>query len=358
MKKISPKYKRRLLRLARYRLNEKLKRGLDKYLPKGRRFVSPGDYILAPENISIAGEDGVQLLKLIYAVSNAVLEKKLNVTISFKNTREFSASGAIILLSELDRIISSSNLAKPLTIQNPIYRKPREVMKQLGFHELTGDVCNIIPEREDVVYWKATKGGSQSGELYGELVEAIAERANKEAAKHIEVNRLWRSVNEAIANSIDHAYKKPRKDGFNGLPRTKWWMLSQIKDGYFTMAVCDLGCGYKNTINETLPEGWIAKFRSTVLGHNEDSLAIETAMEYGRSGTHQGHRGKGSRDVLSLLEKHGSGELIVLSNSGLMKYEYEKGIEKTKKSSSLKIPIGGTVVWWKLPLREVGSEAN
>ncbi|MFL6673757.1 MAG: hypothetical protein ACJ8LG_10750 [Massilia sp.] len=201
-----------------------------------------------------------------------------------------------------------------------------------------------------MVYWKATKGGTQSGGTYGSLVEAIAERANRDHAKQLEVSGLWRSVNEAIANSIDHAYKKPRRDGFAGLHDTKWWMFSQIKDGIFTLAVCDLGCGYRQTINETIPEKFISKIASSFRGANRDALAIDTAMEFGRSGTHESHRGKGSRDVLSLLKKHGDGELVVVSNTGWMRYAYENQEEVMRSSDDVGTDIGGTIVWWKLPL--------
>jgi hypothetical protein len=172
------------------------------------------------------------------------------------------------------------------------------------------------------------------------------------------VSGLWRSANEAIANSIDHAYKKPRHDEFHGLPNTKWWMFSQIKDGVFTLAVCDLGCGYRKTINETIPEQFIARIASSFLGTNRDALAIDTAMEYGRSGTNQGHRGKGSRDVLSLLQKHGDGELVVLSNTGWMRYEYKSKREQQRSNGTVGIDIGGTILWWKLPLKESTHESD
>ena len=135
-------------------------------------------------------------------------------------------------------------------------------------------------------------------------------------------------------------------------------MFSQIKDGVFTLAVCDLGCGYKQTINETIPERFIANFASSFIGTNRDALAIHTAMEYGRSGTSQGNRGKGSRDVLSLLEKHGDGELVVLSNTGWMRYEYMNKKEINRHDGGLGIDIGGTIVWWKLPLKELNNVEN
>lgn len=346
----------RQARLTRYRFEERLKRKSKCHTPSENKYVRPGEVIRAPKAFNLSRGSGLEVGKFLRAIAHAVLINKQPVRLDFKNTEQFYVPGTIILFAELDRIISTSTLAKPISIINPFRRRPREVLKQIGIHALTRDRCDTIPEREDVVYWKATKGNTQSGDSYGSLVEAIAERANRDHAKQLEVSGLWRSVNEAIANSIDHAYKSPRHDKFNGLDHTKWWMFSQIKDGIFTLAVCDLGCGYLKTINETIPEQFIATFAKTFLGSNRDSLAIDTAMEYGRSGTNQGNRGKGSRDVLSLLQKHGDGELVVLSNSGWMRYEYKNKLERSRTNGTIGIDIGGTIVWWKLPLKELDDE--
>lgn len=348
----------RQARLARYRFDERLKRKGKYRISPENRYVFPGEKIKAPRSFNLIRGAGLEVGKFLRAVAHAVLIDKQQVKLDFKDTEHFHVPGTILLFSELDRIISTSELPKPISIIDPFRRRPREVLKQIGIHGLTGDRCDIIPIREDVVYWKATKGNTQSGDSYGSLVEAIAERANRDHAKQLEVSGLWRSVNEAIANSIDHAYKKPRHDNFAGLESTKWWMFSQIKDDVFTLAVCDLGCGYRQTINETIPEQFIASIANSFLGTNRDALAIDTAMEYGRSGTNQGNRGKGSRDVLSLLQKHGDGELVVLSNSGWMRYEYQKNSEKARSNGSVGIDIGGTIVWWKLPLKELEHESH
>lgn len=345
-------------RLARYRLTERIGRSGKRRISPSNRYVRPGELIKAPKSFNLIKGSGLEVGKFLRAVAHSVLVNKQQVRLDFKNTEQFHVPGTILLFAELDRIISTSELTKPVSIIDPFRRRPREVLKQIGIHRLTGDRCDIIPEREDVVYWKATKGNTQSGDTYGSLVEAIAERANRDHAKQLEVSGLWRSVNEAIANSIDHAYKKPRYDNFPGLNETKWWMFSQIKDGVFTLAVCDLGCGYAKTISETIPEKFVATIASTFLGTNRDALSIDTAMEYGRSGTHQSNRGKGSRDVLSLLQKHGDGELVVLSNSGWMRYEYQNREERNKSNGALGIDIGGTIVWWKLPLKELADERH
>jgi hypothetical protein len=312
--------------------------------------VRPGELMHAPRDFNLIRGAGMEVVRFLRAVAIAVLREKLQVRLSFKHTEYFHVPATILLFAELDRIISLSDLRKPISIIDPIRRRPREVMKQIGLYGLTGDRSDIIPERDDVVYWKATKGVSQTGDTYGSLVEAIAERANRDHAKQLEVSGLWRGVNEAVANSVDHAYKKPRADGFAGLDSTKWWMFSQIKDATFTLAVCDLGCGYRATINETIPEQFISSIASKFGKANRDSLAIATAMEFGRTGTHETHRGKGSRDVLSLLEAHGDGTLVILSNTGWMRYEYEHKELVVTHRGDLGIDIGGTIVWWKLPL--------
>lgn len=343
-------------RVARYRFDERQRRRGKTHVPASHKFVRPGSLIKAPPAFNLTRGAGVTVVKFLRAVAHAVLVDGIPVRLDFKNTESFAVPGTILLFAELDRIVASSDLPKPITIIDPFRRRPREVLKQIGIHQLTGDRSDVIPERDDVVYWKATKGVNQTGDKLGSLVEVIAERANRDHARQLEVSGVWRSVSEAVANSVDHAYKKPRKDGFSGLPDTKWWMFSQIKDGVFTLAVCDLGCGYRETINETIPEQFISGIASMFAGSNRDALAIDTAMEYGRSGTNQNHRGKGSRDALSLLKKHGTGELVVMSGTGWMRYVFNNEQETDRNEGDLGIDIGGTIVWWKLPLKDVPNE--
>lgn len=342
-------------RLGAFRTTERLKRAGRRRVPVHNYYVRPGSYIRAPKAFNLILGAGLHVVKFIRAVARSVLIDQTPVVLDFSRTESFAVPATILLFAELDRIISSSQLSKAVTLIDPRLRQPREVLKQIGIYQLTGDSSDVVPERPDVVYWKATKGINQTGDKLGSLVEVIAEKANRDHAQQLEVSGVWRSVSEAVANSVDHAYKKPRFDGFQGSANTRWWMFSQIRDGVFTLAVCDLGCGYRATIDETIPEQFVAQAASLFRGSNRDALAIDTAMEYGRSGTRKGHRGKGSRDALSLLQKHGNGELVVMSNTGWMRYGYAHGMEKTRNEGTLGIDIGATIVWWKLPLMRVGS---
>ena len=346
----------RQARIAKYRQEERWRRCGLRRTPRAQKYIPPGEEIIAPQKFDLTLGSGNEVVKFLRAVANRVLVQAGPVRLNFRSTQSFAAPAAILVFAELDRIIALAKIPKPITIIDPIQRRPREVLKQIGLYQLSGDKCDIVPEREDVVYWKTTKGATQSGDEL-KILESVAERVNKDHARHLVLNGVWRGVTEAVANVVDHAYLAPRADGFSGLANTKWWMFTHVREPFFTAAVCDLDCGYSATIKRTLPEAFVAGIRSAFLSENLDSLAIHTAMEFGRSGTHEGHRGKGSRDALSLLRKHGDGELVVLSNTGWMRYRYEQGAEVSHDSGSLNIDIKGTIIWWKLPISG-GNNAN
>ncbi|MGA0571160.1 hypothetical protein ACO2Q9_10615 [Variovorax sp. VNK109] len=349
MKKPSRELFERQARLARYSLDKRANKTQRHVIPVENRYVRPGELIVAPRKFDAIRASGRETVKFLRAVAQTILRDQQPTVLDFRHTESFYPVSTIYLYAELDRIVSLSHLPKPITIIDPHRRRAREVLKQIGLHEITGDSCDIIPEREDVVYWKASKGKDQSGEKLA-ILEVVAEKVNKAHARHMELSGIWRGVSEAVANSVDHAYKVPRADGFNGLPETRWWMFTQLRDGIFTAAVCDLGCGYKATIAQTIPEKFISELANLLVGTNRDSIAIHTAMEYGRSGTHQSERGKGSRDALSVLRKHGNGDLMILSNTGWIQYTYANGREQKKIFGDLGIDIRGTIIWWKLPV--------
>lgn len=355
MKRPTRALKERQARIARYRARERKLRSTRKWTPPANRFVAPGELIRAPKKFDLVRGSGIEVVKFLRALAITVLVKRIPVRLDFRFTESFYPAGTILLFAEIDRVISLSELPKPVTLIDPRLRRPREVLKQIGIYEMTGDRCDVIPVREDVVYWKATKGLDQSGEKLA-MLEVVAERVNKAHAKQLELSGAWRGVSEAVANSVEHAYKLPREDGFAGLPDTRWWMFTQLRDGIFTMAVCDLGCGYRATINQTLPEKFISELSAKFGQGNRDTFAIHSAMEYGRSGTRRSERGKGSRDAISVVQKHGRGELMILSNTGLMQYTFLGGKEVDQTRGALGIDIRGTIVWWKMPLKEVRND--
>lgn len=305
---------------------------------------------MAPQRINLTRGEGAQLVHFLRAVKTQVLKRRQRVIIDFRHVEAVHVPGAILLLSEIDRIVALSDLHKPITVRDPRNQRTREVLKQIGLHELTGDRCDITPVRDDVVFWRASKGADQSGDAIGPIIEHVAQTANKEHAQSVEVSGIWRGVSEAVINTVEHAYHQERGDGLPHSTATRWWMLTQIRNGTFTAAVCDLGSGYKSTVEKTIPESFVATVRERLLGASADAYAIQLAMEYGRSSTKQSHRGKGSRDALSVLEGHRDGELHILSNSGWVRYSLASGESPRVESDRMDLDILGTIIWWKLPL--------
>jgi hypothetical protein len=352
MKKPSRELYERQARIARYRWAERdLRRGKPR-VESANRYVPPGAVIMAPIKFDAIRQSGRDTVKFLRAVARRVLSDGQPVILDFRRTESFYPVSTIYLYAEIDRIVSLSDLPKPITIRQPHRRRAREVLKQVGIFEVTGDSCDIVPERKDVVYWKASKGKDQSGDSMA-MLEVVADKVNQDHAKQVELKGIWRGVSEAVANSVEHAYLSPRDDGFMGLPDTRWWMFTQLRDGIFTVAVCDLGCGYRATIANTIPTQFINQISARLQGMNRDATAIQTAMEYGRTRTRLDERGKGSRDALSVLQSHGFGDLMILSNTGWIQYSYANGREQQSSHGSLEIDIRGTIIWWKLP---VGAE--
>lgn len=273
------------------------------------------------------------------------------VKLDFRKTQIMYPAATILLFAEVDRLISTSSNPKPISIVQPKSQRVREVLKQIGLYELTGDKSSVVPTRKDVVFWRTAKGKDQSGQKLA-VIEVVAEAVKLERGTTLLLDSLWRGVSEAVANSVEHAHKAPREsDGFQGLPETTWWMFTQVKDDVFYVVVCDLGCGYRATIGQSIPERFIAQISELFAGQNVDAIAIEAAMEFGRSGTRESHRGRGSRDAISVVEKHQNGELAIFSNSGAVQYWYVGGIQVNQKRIGLGFSINGTILWWKLPLK-------
>jgi hypothetical protein len=225
-------------------------------------------------------------------------------------------------------------------------------------HEITGDKCDIVPTREDVVHWRSAKGFDQSGVPSGEfLVEALS-RAREGGPIQFDEKAVWPGLNEAQNNTIDHAYESVRTRGMSVQPAvgSRWWMFYQLRDGIFSVAVCDLGCGYAQTIDKTIPEAvssWLKLPRSSEC---DDTQAIKIAMEYGRTRTGQSERGKGSRNALEVLDANPGAKLLVYSNGGLVTYtNADHRSDLVVNESAFPFNIGGTIVQWIIPVVPVMS---
>lgn len=325
---------------------------LKKQLATGQKH-HPRKTLIAPVTFDLTRGSGANVISFLEKIERRVIVEKRRVRLNFKSTKSFYVPGALMLYAALSKIIAEATMTKPITIIPPratlINNAARQVMQQVGLYDLTADRINVRTDREDVIYWKMVTGADQSGDQLA-MLETLAEKINKSDKDILASKDLWRGVTEAVNNTSDHAYDYPRSDGFEGLDSVRWWLLTQLRGNTFTAAVCDLGCGYSKTLTPEIGE-WFKGVPAKWLGkENEDTLAMQAAMEYGRSRTKLNERGKGSRCALALLEKHGSGELYLLSNAGCLHYECVKNVVTLKQVITLAFDIKGTIIWWNLHL--------
>lgn len=147
MKKCTPELILRNKRIARYREAARAKKA-HKHCANGVvAYVRPGELIVAPTIINLAKPDGVELVRFLRAVSNTVLNMKMATRLDFRDTQTLHVAGAILLFAEIDRITKLSELSKPITIIEPREKRPREVLKQIGIYQLTGDSSERLCHR-------------------------------------------------------------------------------------------------------------------------------------------------------------------------------------------------------------------
>ncbi len=342
--------------MAKERNRRRLLRSRCPMQDPGHKYVQPSDRIYAPAVVGLQGENGRDLIKFIRAIQQRVIAGGQSTVLDFSRTKKIYAPGALLMYAELDRAIALSTHHKPITVKPPRLSLPRQVLKQLEIPALCGDTLDIVPDRDDVVFWRCTRGADQSGEVPGTLISRVADRANEFIARSLRAEDVWRGVSEAIINTTEHAYSEALDRQVPAHPSNKWWLLTNVKGSSFTAAVCDTGIGYRRTTLRTIPAEFRAWVGQTFGGQNADISAIRAAMEYGKSRTGLDERGKGSRDALSVLKRHGSGELAMISNQGQVYYKLEAGQEEpVVETTNLHIDIRATLVWWHLPLNE-GAE--
>lgn len=198
-----------------------------------------------------------------------------------------------------------------------------------------------------VRHWRYATG-ERVNEQTNKAFESFEGRLSPELAKG-----MWKSVSEAVVNSVEHAYLEPR--GVNG-PRmhsSRWWMFSQEKEGQLTVAVCDLGTG----IPRSLPIRWepslLARVFNSLRGEGPDLRAIRAALRVGASSTGGDHRGNGLPQIWNTLQSAQNASIQILSNRAQLSWN---GAVKKEFALEFTESIFGTIIIWTVDVNEPTHE--
>ena len=298
--------------------------------------------VLAPQKFALEGEYHDNLVKFLASLRDAFLQENKIVTIDFRKTNLVVAGGTLLFFSELQRLKSIFPLV-PLHCIPSKDDAVNQTLEHIRIYELCGYKSHVVPTRQDVICWKAASAATVDGSRVGGVIETYSSLSG-DLSKH-----LFRGATEAMLNSMNHAYMEDRRDGLPAPTEKNWWMFCRQTDEDFIVALCDLGIGIPRSLPIKYPLELIEN-SMMVLSRGKiktDARLIQAAMELARTRTNRKGRGLGLHDLKKIVDKVEGGSLHLFSNRGLVSYRNGQFARENFQRS-----IKGTVVVWKIPLKE------
>ncbi len=269
------------------------------------------------------------------------------VQIDFRCTEKVHSCGTLLLVAEVDRLVRALG-SSVLSCTYPKNETVEKVFQQIGLLKLLGKEhrMEITEEDRDVFHWKYASGIDVSPLQADPILKGIKAQIPKNYRKVVV------GVEEAMDNSVHHAYIESRGDQITGrnaeADSRRWWIFAEILDDWLHVNFCDLGIG----IPRSLPRRWAEEAGDIVLlalsRAKRDVRMIRRAFEVGRTRTELDHRGKGLKNIAIAAQELG-GVLTIHSNSACIRKDFRNGDAKTQ-SITYKRSIMGTVIQWSIPL--------
>lgn len=327
---------------------EKLRYKRRKIPWRGQRQTSR---LSVPHALAVGGDQNRKTLNRFFAkLRELSLERRLRVILDFSDTKVTLVTGTLLFIAELDRIKRILKDDFSVGIDGVRDKRVNQLLCQIGLYALC-DVAQPSLSEElldpTVRHWRYATG-ERVNEQTNKAFESFEGRLSPELAKG-----MWKSVSEAVVNSVEHAYLEPR--GVNG-PRmhsSRWWMFSQEKEGQLTVAVCDLGIG----IPRSLPIRWepslLARVFNSLRGEGPDLRAIRAALRVGASSTGGDHRGNGLPQIWNTLQSAQNASIQILSNRAQLSWN---GAVKKEFALEFTESIFGTIIIWTVDVNEPTHE--
>jgi len=299
--------------------------------------------ISAPEHFGVYNKEKRSVFLDFLAQLRLYSQKCRICTINFHKTKSIDSDGGILLKAEICRLKTIFGNQCALRCKPSKSNKVNQILKQIEIFSDLNYTSNATLTRDDVVHWRCAHGNLVDGEKYEPVLGIYDGRIAEEIS-----TGLYSTLTEAMANSINHAYKyKHRNDGLKYEDiNNDWWMFSQSHDNKLHIAFCDLGAGIPETISESLPRMQSAIKR---IGLKTDSDIIKFATGTGKSRTEKSYRGKGLPQMLRVISSIPDGKLVIFSNKGMLRAI--KG--KLDKHEYRKSSILGTLVILEIPLKSM-----
>jgi len=257
--------------------------------------------------------------------------------------------GTLLLVAEIERILSSPGTSKKLSATYPKDRVVEEMFQHIGLLERLG-LERRIEHIDDlnVIGWLYANGHEGDLDSIAEKLPKILTESQNMALR----TALLSGMAEAVANSSEHAYStKLEKCG--DTKKNKWWLFARQVNDDIALVICDLGAGIPGTLETNWKEEVASYLKSRQGLKRRDHKLIELALTVGKTSTNKKNRGKGLKDIIKVVKEQKVGSLQIYSNQGVYSLE-DSG--KNPVSLDEKQSINGTIIQWKIPIEAFGFE--
>lgn len=315
----------------------KLKKNQRKILHTDNEHIDKTIYI--PKKISILQKDDRELLFSAVKKIHKKAKKYTEIYIDFSETTTVYSEGMLYLYAEIENLL---NINKDITIKCKKSRtlKVNHVLYHIGLFKLCNHTFSPSRKYKDIIYWKKSSGVKVEGPKFDEIMGE--DDRLKEVANRI---NIYGGFIEAIKNAYMHAYIKQRKLSHVDHQKTAWWVFSQVRDDFVSIAICDLGIGIPATVPSKFPSLIVELAKKIKLITDAD--IIKAAVERPSSRTGKSYRGNGLKTIAEIAKQDNRASFFIASSKG---YVYSR--KNQLKRANFKSSLPGTIVAWKLPLHE------
>lgn len=366
MKKITRKQRETNILLNKVRFNRRLssklfkkygvrlkRNGTDKKIKPRRKDV----IITAPAYVDIYNpRNHLKFIKFKNEVekqSAVCASSDKPLMLCFRDTYLITAAAGLLLIAFVDTLKHKHpdlkfRVSRPHKQPIKGSKKPinivDSVLSQIGFYELIGYPEYVSSSNvTSVKCWKYASSTESDGEIAGEILKQLPKGI-------ISTSALYRSCIEAIANAAEHAYSKDVKTK-KSFSTEKWWIFVGHLNNELIILVCDLGHGIPNTL-ETTQEASFMKALWSRLGFSSrpssDCEFIRASTIVKETRTKMSHRGLGTTDLRTFVDKTEKSKMLIFSNKGYYSYHNPKS-GRPSLALDNQLSIGGTIVQWSVP---------
>lgn len=280
---------------------------------------------------------------------NGLHIRKLGFEISLSGVEHISVRSAVIFAAEVDRLRRLSGLSLAYTGRASVSEDVTSILAELGCFSLM-DIDHPESSADKTKSQKTLIKMLSGRRLDGQRFEEFDTALSKIFASYHSLPPLYEGMGEALLNVRHHAYLPSIPIKFR-CPGNRWWATACLdnSDEELRIFVYDQGVG----IPATLPySGFLERAESILKGvasgqSHDDATLLKGALEYSRSRTSLSGRGKGFRNIMSAIDKYGTGRLRIASGKAEVTYCGPDDIVSVRHSHH----VGGTLIEWALPVK-------